>query len=164
MMKKLKIPDFTLPAALAGFGARLPQTPPALVLTTALNLALDRVLPSEPLQPLSGKRFAIVVSDAGLTLRFTFGSGGFSPLFDAAAADLTIRARSRDFIALLLREEDPDSLFFNRRLLMQGDTDLGLLVKNTLDSIETPQFDAAMFSPAFVLAQLRLRLTSPQGV
>jgi predicted lipid carrier protein YhbT len=47
-----------------------------------------------------------------------------------------ISATTRDYLALALREEDPDTLFFSRRLLMEGDTDLGLLVKNTLDAVD----------------------------
>ena len=90
-----------------------------------------------------------------------YGSRGFRPIFDAAPPDLTISARSRDFIALLAREEDPDTLFFSRRLLMEGDTDLGLLVKNTLDGIELPRLDPARLKPAEVLRRLRERLATP---
>ena len=153
-----KLPDFTLPAPFASLGSRLPQLPPSLALAAALNLALGRMIPREPLEPLIGKRFAIRVLDAGLTLRFAYSSRGFRPIFDAAKPDLTISARSRDFIALMAREEDPDTLFFSRRLLMEGDTDLGLLVKNTLDGIELPQLDPARLAPAEVLRRLRERL------
>jgi predicted lipid carrier protein YhbT len=153
-----KLPDFTLPASLALLGAKLPQLPPTLALIGGLNLALGRMIPREPLDPLIGKRFAIRVLDAGLTLRFAYGARGFRPIFDSAKADLTISAKSRDFIALAAREEDPDTLFFSRRLLMEGDTDLGLLVKNTLDGIELPHFDPARLAPAEVLRRLRERL------
>jgi predicted lipid carrier protein YhbT len=157
-MSTFKLPDFTLPAPVARLGTRLPQLPPTLALITGLNLALGRMIPREPLEPLIGKRFAIRVLDAGMTLRFAYGSRGFRPIFDAAPADLTISARSRDFIALLTREEDPDTLFFSRRLLTEGDTDLGLLVKNTLDGIELPRLDPARLTPAEALRRLRERL------
>jgi predicted lipid carrier protein YhbT len=163
-MTNFKLPDFTLPTVLARLGGKLPQLPPTLALVTGLNLALGRLLPREPLEPLIGKRFTIRVLDAGMTLRFAYGQRGFRPLFDAARPDLTLSARSRDFIALLMREEDPDTLFFNRRLLMEGDTDLGLLVKNTLDGIDLPRFDAARLSPAELLHRLRARLASPHGI
>jgi predicted lipid carrier protein YhbT len=158
-----KLPDFTLPAPLARLGQRLPQLPPSLALTLGLNLALGRMIPREPLEPLVGKRFAIKVLDAGLTLRFAYGQHGFRPLFDAGKPDVTISARSRDFIALLTREEDPDTLFFSRRLLTEGDTDLGLLVKNTLDGIELPRLDPARLAPAEVLRRLRERLATPRS-
>lgn len=135
------LPDFTLPAIIGRIGRRLPQLPPVLALTVALNLALGRWLPREPLAPLIGKRFAIRVTDAGLTLRFALEERGFRPSVDTRVADLTISARMRDFFALATREEDADSLFFNRRLLMEGDTELGLLVKNTLDALELPSMD-----------------------
>jgi predicted lipid carrier protein YhbT len=164
MMTNFKLPDFTLPAPLARFGHKLPQLPPTLALVTGLNLALGRLIPREPLEMLIGKRFVIRVKDAGMTLRFAYGERGFRPVFDAAPADLTISARARDFIALLAREEDPDTLFFNRRLLMEGDTDLGLLVKNTLDGIDLPRFDPARLAPAELLHRLRTRLATPHGV
>ncbi|MCX7897054.1 MAG: SCP2 sterol-binding domain-containing protein [Rhodocyclaceae bacterium] len=146
---RLRIPDFTLPAVVARVGATLPSWPPTLALVTALNLALGRLLPRAPLAPLLGKRFALRVQDAGLTISFGYATQGFFPCFDDRPADLVIGARARDFLALLLREEDPDTLFFNRRLVMEGDTDLGLLVKNTLDGVEWPQLSLA--SCAFAL-------------
>lgn len=132
----MKIPAFTLPVTLARVGARLPQLPPTLALVGGLNLALDRILPREPLEPLTGKRLLLRVTDAGLALRFTLTPRGFRPLFDSRQPDLTISATTRDYLALALREEDPDTLFFSRRLLMEGETDLGLLVKNTLDAVD----------------------------
>ena len=132
----MKIPAFTLPGPFARVGARLPQLPPTLALVGGLNLALDRILPREPLEPLTGKRLLLKVTDAGLALRFTLTPRGFRPLFDPRQPDLTISATTRDYLALALREEDPDTLFFSRRLLMEGETDLGLLVKNTLDAVD----------------------------
>jgi predicted lipid carrier protein YhbT len=159
-MTNFKLPDFTLPGPLARLGGKLPQLPPTLALVTGLNLVLDRLIPRDLLEPLVGKRFVIRVIDAGMTLRFGYGERGFRPAFNATPADLTISARARDFIALLAREEDPDTLFFNRRLLMEGDTDLGLLVKNTLDGIDLPRFDPARLSPTELLLRLRARLAA----
>jgi predicted lipid carrier protein YhbT len=162
MNKTFKLPDFTLPALFARLGPRLPQLPPTLALVTALNAALDRLLPREPLEPLINRRVTIKVLDAGMTLRFAYGERGFRPSFDAAPADVTMSARARDFLALLLREEDPDTLFFSRRLLMEGDTELGLLVKNTLDGIDLPRLDPAQLarqlSPAELLNRIVARL------
>lgn len=153
MLKNL--PDFTLPKPVAKLGARLPQLPPTLLLTTSLNLALDRLLPREPLEALIGKRLMIQVRDAGLSLRFTMGRRSFHPSFDPRTPDLCITARARDFLALMAREEDADTLFFSRRLIMEGDTDLGLLVKNTLDTVELPQFELGQLAPAQAVQQLR---------
>ena len=140
----MKIPAFTLPGPFARVGARLPQLPPTLALIGGLNLALGRILPREPLEPLTGKRLLLKVTDAGLALRFTLTPRGFRPLFDPRQPDLTISATTRDYLALALREEDPDTLFFSRRLLMEGETDLGLLVKNTLDAVDWDALQAKL--------------------
>jgi predicted lipid carrier protein YhbT len=73
---------------------------------------------------------------------------------------LTISASAYDFVLLARRQEDPDTLFFSRRLAMEGDTELGLLVKNTIDAIELPVFNLEQFKPAQVLARLKARLAA----
>ncbi|MDP2793113.1 MAG: SCP2 sterol-binding domain-containing protein [Sulfurisoma sp.] len=160
MSKSFKLPDFTLPTALTRLGPRLPQLPPTLVLVATLNAALGRLLPLAPLESLIGRRITIKVQDAGMTLRFAYGERGFRPSFDTTPADLTLSARARDFLALLLREEDPDTLFFSRRLLMEGDTDLGLLVKNTLDGIDLPRLDPAQLAARLAPAELLNRFVA----
>ena len=152
------LPAFTLPTPVARLGARLPALPPTLALTTVLNLAPSRLLPRDTLAPLAGKRIEIRVRDAGLTLAFTLGPRGFRPLPPRGAPDLVLTASARDFLALALREEDPDTLFFSRRLLMEGDTELGLLVKNTLDGADW-QGLVAQFPPTRLLAALFTRLS-----
>ena len=134
----LRIPAFTVPKPVAKLVSRLPQQPPTRLLTLALNLALDRVLPRDTLAPLSGRHLQMRVLDAGLTLDFSLDEKGFHRFApdQPQKPDLVISATTRDFIALALREEDADTLFFSRRLRMEGDTDLGLLVKNTLDAVD----------------------------
>ncbi|MDX5410858.1 MAG: SCP2 sterol-binding domain-containing protein [Thauera sp.] len=137
-LEAFRVPDFTVPAALARLVARLPQQPPTHALTLALNLALGRILPRDTLEPLSGRHLQMRVLDAGLTLDFSLTETGFRRASPPTGTkpDLVISATTRDFIALALREEDPDTLFFSRRLRMEGDTELGLLVKNTLDAVD----------------------------
>lgn len=48
------------------------------------------------------------------------------------------------FLQLAARQEDPDTLFFNRTLSIEGDTELGLIVKNMLDAMEWPKFAGMM--------------------
>lgn len=132
----LRVPPFTVPALLSRIVARLPQHPPAVALTTSLNLALDRILPRDQLEPLNGRHLRLKVIDAGLTLDFSLDGRSFRATRPVAKPDLILSATTRDYLALALREEDADTLFFSRRLVMEGDTDLGLLVKNTLDAVD----------------------------
>lgn len=51
-------------------------------------------------------------------------------------ADVSFIGNANDLIMIATRRQDPDSLFFQRRLIVEGDTELGLYVKNLMDSIE----------------------------
>ncbi|MGO0307699.1 ubiquinone anaerobic biosynthesis accessory factor UbiT [Endozoicomonas acroporae] len=53
--------------------------------------------------------------------------------------DVAFRGDSKAFLKLASRQEDPDTLFFQRSLMIEGDTELGLGVKNLLDSLELEQ-------------------------
>lgn len=150
----LRVPEFEIPRPIASIASRLPQQPPTQALVLALNAALGRMLPREALEPLVGRQVCIRVSDAGLDLRFTLTPQGFRAARAHGMPHLTISARACDFLALALRQEDPDTLFFNRRLVMEGDTELGLLVKNTLDSIDLPRLTPAHLAPRRVLAAI----------
>jgi len=75
------------------------------------------------------------VSDLGLAWNLTRGRFGLQ-LNERAPADLVIRGNWREFLLLASRHEDPDTLFFRRRLTIEGDTELGLEIKNLIDSLD----------------------------
>ena len=149
---------FTLPQPLSTLFSILPQYPHSLAFAQALNLALGETLRSAALQPLHGKLICLRIRDAHIELHFTLNENGLAANRTDKKADLTISAKAYDFIQLALRKEDPDTLFFSRRLLMEGDTELGLLVKNTLDAMELPPLDWRMLMPARVLDGLKARI------
>ena len=49
---------------------------------------------------------------------------------------MKISGTIHDFLLLISRTEDTDTLFFQRRLKMEGDTELGLQLKNFLDGMD----------------------------
>jgi predicted lipid carrier protein YhbT len=116
--------------------ARLPPWPGAWLFARMLNATLARQLPADTRSALEGKRLRLRVSDAGLTFDVCWRADGFTPLAGGAPADLAIAASLRDLWRLARREEDPDSLFFRRRLVLEGDTELGLIFKNALDAFD----------------------------
>ena len=138
----LTIPSFTLPSFIARVGGRLPQWPHAVALTTGLNAIVKmKLLPDDSLALLEGKNVLIDVLDTGGRAAFTFRDGLFRPVFTAPETpDLAFRANLSAFLQLAARQEDPDTLFFNRTLSIEGDTELGLIVKNMLDAMEWPKF------------------------
>ena len=54
----------------------------------------------------------------------------------AADYDVAIVGNLYEFLVLATRKEDPDTLFFNRRLRIEGETAVGLQQKNLLDTME----------------------------
>lgn len=141
MRQAFSIPRFQLPAFVSAIGIRLPQWPHAVALTAGLNaVAKMKLLPADSLELLEGRTFFVEVLDTGGKACFTYRAGFFRPLFNAPVEpDLSFRANLSAFLQLLARQEDPDTLFFNRELSIEGDTELGLVVKNMLDAVEWPQ-------------------------
>jgi len=113
----------------------LPELPPALALCAALNVALRTgLLSRSALEIAAGKRVRIELESPRLGVTVSLNGKIFLPA--RGVPDVTIRAKPRDYLSLALRREDPDTLFFTRRLVMEGDTDLGLSVKNALDAVD----------------------------
>lgn len=129
------------PAPLARLFERLPPFPGSLLLACALNAGLAARLPADVARMLEGRKFRIHVRDARIAFDFTWTGTRFAPLARQPQPDLTISASGPDFLRIARRQEDPDTLFFGRRLAMEGDTELGLAVKNTLDALELPVLD-----------------------
>ncbi|MDO9195882.1 SCP2 domain-containing protein [Rhodoferax sp.] len=148
---------FLLPQPIGQLLSRLPAYPGSMLFVTGLNLALARMLAPDVTHMLVGKKLRLRVTDAQWAFDFEWINGRFSASQNKGAADLTISASAYDFVLLARRQEDPDTLFFSRRLSMEGDTELGLLVKNTLDAIELPVLNLEQFKPAQLLARLKAR-------
>ncbi|MBO0611469.1 ubiquinone anaerobic biosynthesis accessory factor UbiT [Thiothrix fructosivorans] len=138
------------PSSLAALISRLPAYPPSLTFATAFNLTVWKSLQDLEWEALQDRRFCVAVRDTGIKLWFSMATSGLKAE-TAGQADVTFTATLLDFTRLALRLEDPDTLFFNRRLLIEGDTDLGLRVKNMLDGVE---FETLLESFPSVLGRL----------
>lgn len=110
---------------------RLPEP----IQTRAVALAVNHLLKGQALagrlDELSGKRFRLCVEDVPVALTFEIRPGGLRRT--RRDPDVTMRGALRDFVALARREQDPDTLFFQRRLVVEGETETGLHLKNLLD-------------------------------
>jgi len=142
MDSKFTIPKFQLPGFVASLVGKLPQWPHALALVAGLNAALKmNLLPVDELAALEDKLFRVRVLDTGGEASYTYRNGLFRPVFTPTREpDLAFAANLSAYLQLLARQEDPDTLFFNRELEITGDTELGLIVKNMLDAVEWPKF------------------------
>ena len=114
---------------------RLPIEPPAWALAVALNRWLLPRLPADARAALSQRAVEVAVTDLGLALRLQLDASGFHLAPPNAAIVLRIAAAAPVFWRLLRGTDDADRLFFERALVMEGDTEMGLILKNTLDAI-----------------------------
>lgn len=112
---------------------------PEEVHTLALAFIASHLLRGQPLaarlRDLDGKIVCLHITDAACELRLLIKDEGLRPAW-RQEPDVRIRGCLRDFWLLATRQEDPDTLFFSRRLCLEGDTETGLHIKNLLDSLE----------------------------
>ena len=132
---------FRIPPGIGRMLGRLPPQPPAWLFVQGLNRILAPQLPEDVRQALFARRLRLRVEDAGLAIEFSWQGKGFEMVRHGEEPDLTIGACAHDLVLMARRQEDPDTLFFCRRLILEGDTELGLLFKNTLDGLDASAFD-----------------------
>lgn len=140
------LPPLFHPAARTG--ARL--VPPSLQ-RMGLESVLARVLGSRAgageLDFLQGRVLCIEITDLGWRWPLTLAGGTIACLPGTARPDVTIRGHAQAFLTLMLRRADPDTVFFQRELAIEGDTELGLAAKNFLDSVEWDDWTANRHLP-----------------
>lgn len=88
------------------------------------------------LEFLTDKWLKVEVTDLKLAWYLSFSEDKLVIAESSAQVDVTFSAEVNELILIAGRKEDPDTLFFQRRLSIQGDTELGLEVKNLLDNID----------------------------
>ncbi|BBQ82084.1 MULTISPECIES: ubiquinone anaerobic biosynthesis accessory factor UbiT [Enterobacteriaceae] len=113
------------------------------VLQQVLSWQFRQALNDGELDFLDGRWLSIEVRDIGLKW-FTSVENERLIVSDAAQADVSFSADASDLLMIAARKQDPDTLFFQRRLVIEGDTELGLYVKNLMDAIELEQMPKAL--------------------
>ena len=136
-----------IPPAIGRWLGRLPAQPPAWLFVQGLNRILAPQLPEDVKQALCARRLRLRLDDAGLAIDFSWQGKAFEMGRHGGQPDLTIGACAHDLVLMARRQEDPDTLFFSRRLILEGDTELGLLFKNTLDGLDHGAFDWRQLLP-----------------
>ena len=132
-----KLPPWAALAAarLRAIVERLPVQPPSFVLARVLDRMLLPKLPADARAALGNRTVEVAISDLGLRVRLQLASGGFRVAPTRSETALRIVAPLESYLRLLRGEDDADRLFFERALVMEGDTEMGLVLKNTLDAI-----------------------------
>ncbi len=124
----------TLPRPLS-FPARLvPTWLHSRVLAQILGRVLAEQVAAGELAMLEGKTLGVAIRDAGVQYRLTLEGGAL--VASDSPPDVVMSGQLHAFLQMLARREDPDTLFFQRLLAIEGDTALGLEIKNFLDRLE----------------------------
>ncbi|MCW8996076.1 MAG: SCP2 sterol-binding domain-containing protein [Psychromonas sp.] len=124
------------PKALAFPSSLLPFWVQKKLLSEILAKVLDEAIEDGDLDFLQGKWLKIDVTDLKLTWYLSFAENKLVIKEHSEQVDVIFSAATNELILIAGRKEDPDTLFFQRRLSVQGDTELGLEVKNLLDNID----------------------------
>ena len=127
-----------MPRILGKLLAALPQYPHSVMMSVLSTLFVRDPFAPGDAERVRGKVVCLDVRDAGIRIKLRIDRDGYLPCHDRTEPDVTVSAGAREFVLLALRKEDPDTLFFDRRLGVEGDTELGLIVKNALDRVEPP--------------------------
>ncbi|HEB95908.1 MAG TPA: sterol-binding protein [Sedimenticola thiotaurini] len=142
MLRSLRLPTPPLPPFPGPLSLPLgliPVRTHSAVMARVLNRLFAPELAEGELDFLEGRVMRIGVTDARLAYHLTLEGNRLQAADGARPFDLEIQGGVHDFLLLATRREDADTLFFNRRLRLGGDTELGLYVKNFLDSLELDQ-------------------------
>lgn len=123
------------PARLATPLGYVPETWQRRGFELAMQRVLAAPLAAGSLDFLRDRRLGIQVSD--LNLRWVVSVQADQLLLCATdlEPEATVRGTATDLLLLASRLEDADTLFFQRRLMMTGDTELGLTARNLLDQL-----------------------------
>nr|WP_202416105.1 SCP2 domain-containing protein [Citrobacter werkmanii] len=140
-----------LRSRLVHFGPSLMSVPVKLtpfalkrqVLEQVLIWQFSQALADGELEFLEGRWLSIHVRDIGLQW-YTSVENDKLIVSQSADADVSFSADASDLLMIAARKQDPDTLFFQRRLVIEGDTELGLYVKNLMDAIELDQMPKAL--------------------
>lgn len=113
-----------------------PSALPAVLFAQAFNQFVRGQRIATRLAELEGKRLRLRATDLPWAVDVSIQAGALRAATAGSPAHVEIAGTAADFWRLATRSEDPDTLFFNRRLCIEGETETGLLVKNLLDSLE----------------------------
>lgn len=115
-------------------GRRL-EAMPSIVAAHLVNVWMRDRVPAWRLAELAGKKVRVCLTDVPVTVDLAISPQGVSAA-PGAAPNVVFRGSAADIWRLVIRAQDPDTLFFERRLSIEGETETGLQIKNALDALD----------------------------
>lgn len=122
--KLLRVPASLIPRAL-----------PTTLLARTVNRLMESQHLAQRMEEIEGSKICLQVRDMDMQLYFEVKGSRLRPSEDKDW-DMRITGTLYHFLVLATRSEDPDTLFFNRSLVLEGKTEVGLYVKNLIDAVD----------------------------
>ncbi|CAH0534318.1 Ubiquinone biosynthesis accessory factor UbiJ [Vibrio stylophorae] len=142
-----KAPQFLRhPAKLMPFRAK------QQLLLPLLNRLFAEAIEEGDLDFLSDRWLKLEVTDLDVVHYISFVDNALVMAEQVPQFDVSFSANTNDLILVAGRKEDPDTLFFQRRLRIEGDTELGLELKNLMDNIDWQAMPSYMSWPLVKLS------------
>ncbi|MGD8112055.1 ubiquinone anaerobic biosynthesis accessory factor UbiT [Vibrio sp. TRT 21S02] len=114
----------------------LPQSVQKKALLEGLKSIFKEALEDGDFEFLEGKWLKVEVKDMQLCWYISYEGEKLVVADTPMQEDVCFAGNLNDLVLIAGRKEDPDTLFFQRRLSIEGDTELGLEVKNLMDSVD----------------------------
>jgi len=122
---------------------KLPSSLQKAVIKQVLSQVLKSSLAEGELDFLQDHYLQVVITDVNLTFYISVNYKSLVIESDRPegpeCCNVSFQGESHFMLLMMSREVDPDTLFFQRKLLMTGDTELGLEIKNFLDDFDMEQ-------------------------
>ncbi|MCG9696047.1 SCP2 sterol-binding domain-containing protein [Shewanella sp. Isolate11] len=144
------------PKAMAKPLAIVPFSVKARVIEKILDQLMAQQIADEELDFLKQRWVKIEIQDMNLSFEVSFENR--FKVREQGDAEVTFSAPTKELVLIAAAKEDPDTLFFQRKLAIEGDTELGLEVKNLLLSIEFDAMPKVVRQSIEHLANLLLQL------
>jgi predicted lipid carrier protein YhbT len=127
------------PVAIANVATKMPLILNQKITEKLLNAAFSEQIQDGDFDFLIEQQLQIELIDAKLFIGVSFNQGQINCSHFSAetfSADATLSINTYDAIGLTQQQIDPDTLFFQRKLKIRGDTELAHHVKNTIDTLD----------------------------
>lgn len=134
--------------------AVIPETLQVKAIAYVLNDILAEQLEEGGLDFLEDHYAEIKINDFNKSWYFTLVEERIIVTTSSSSIDVTISGDFNSFVLLSSQTVDPDTLFFSRKLLIEGNVEIGLAIKNLLDQVELSQIPTILKMPILNYAKL----------
>ncbi len=120
-----------------------------------LNLLFSSHRQRGDLDFMEGHHVAIEMEDLNWRWPISIHNRSIQVLRKASPAETVIRSRFPDLLALIFHETDPDTLFFQRHLVIEGEIEMGLGLKNFMEGLSASQWPAPFRLGCYSVGKIR---------